>query len=153
MAHVGDDGAREREVLRLAAAGPVTVASVALRLEVSVAAARKLLGGLVDAGVMELDSFDDGSECYRAPGLDRVGALAPVERRERGLARDGGAGQPALAVFVGLSVLDLVGVGVAALLVMPKWEAEVLMWIALAGAPGALVGLARLLARFGRPSR
>ncbi len=152
MALVGDDGAREREILRLAAAGPVTVASVALRLEVSVTAARKLLDGLVDAGVMELDSFDDGSECYRAPGLDRVAALAPVDTKDRPLARRERSGGPALAVFVGFSVLDLVGVGVAALIVMPKWEAEVLMWIALAGVPGVLIGIGRLLARFGRPS-
>jgi hypothetical protein len=153
MAPVGDDGAREREVLLLAAGGPVTVASVALRLEVSVATARKLLDGLVSAGVMELDSFDDGSECYRAPGLDRVEQAALAPANDRQLARrDRGDGR-ALAIFVGFSVLDLVGVGIAALIVMPKWEAEILLWIALAGVPGTLLAIGRALARFGRPAQ
>lgn len=53
----------------------------------------------------------------------------------------------AWGTFACLSALDLVGTGLAALIVNPAWEAEVLMWVALAGAPGTLLMLTWLIYR------
>jgi hypothetical protein len=142
--------ALDRAALALAAEAPLTVALVALRLELSVREARELLDGLVRAEALELDSFDDGTQCYRAPGLAHVdrAALVPIPRERTGISRVRSAGtRQAVAVFVGLSVIDFVGCGLAALIVMPHWEAEVLMWIALAGAPGVLVLVIRSILR------
>lgn len=45
-------------------------------------------------------------------------------------------------------MLEFVGVGLAALIVYPKWEADVLMWISFVGVPGTLAGIIRALYRF-----
>jgi hypothetical protein len=133
--------ALERAALELAAEAPLTVALVALRLELSVRASRELLDGLVQAEVLELDSFDDGTACYRAPGLAHVdrATLVPVRWEPATLSRRPSVVSSVLAAFGVVSLIDFVGFGVAALILMPKWEAEVLMWIALAGVPGTMM--------------
>src|SRR5688500_9387679 len=108
----------ERAALSLAAEAPLTVALVALRLELSVREAQELLDGLVRAEVLEVDSFDDGTLCYRAPGLAHVdrAALVPIAReRTTAIARTPALAHPALTVIIGVSVLDFVGCGIAAL--------------------------------------
>lgn len=141
--------ALERAALALAAEAPLTVALVVLRLQLSVREAKELLDTLVRSEVVELDSLDDGTPCYRAPGLahvDRV-ALRPRPREPAtAIARRHSAGAPApLVLFVGFSVLHFLGFGLAGLVVRSNSKSELLMCVALEGLPGILVLMGRLM--------
>jgi hypothetical protein len=146
--------ALEHAALALAAEAPLTVALVALRLELSVREAKELLDALVQSDVLELDSLDDGTRCYRAPGLTHVdrAALRSIPRRPAtGISRRPSRGAHSIAIlFVGFSVLHLLGFGLAALIVRSGSKAELLMYVALEGVPGTLVLLSRWILAMGR---
>ena len=135
-----------RGVLELAAVGQerLTLALVVLELSLDAGRSRRWLDRMVDDGLLELSSLDDGTLYYFAPGLHgggRRGEEGPrgaVVVAGRSARRPALRRRPALLVAGILSVMDLVCVGLAALIVHPAWEAEVLMWIALGGAPGTL---------------
>ena len=122
--------------------GMITVATATMECGVEGAKVRRWLDQMVVEGIVELDSLDDGTLCYRASGLR---PRAPEAQRRPTLRK-------VLLIATILSVLDLVGVGVAALIVYPHWESEVLMWIALAGAPLTLVWIVSMIHRRVTPS-
>ena len=141
--------ALERAALALAAEAPLTVALVALRLQLSVREAKELLDALVQSEVVELESLEDGTPCYRAPGLahvDRVAVLPSPRRPATGISRARSPGAPAaLVLFVGFSVLHFLGFGLAGFLVGSNSRSEVLMCVALEGVPGILLLVGRLI--------
>ncbi|MBI3073854.1 MAG: hypothetical protein HYY84_17225 [Deltaproteobacteria bacterium] len=142
-----------RAILQLASApgAELTLALIVRELDVPAAEAHHELDAMVSDGLLELDSFDDGTLYYHAPGLRHV-ALAPSlgsalsEHRVRSLAK---RSEPNLALRMGavVSILDFVGVGAAALFAHSR-EANILIWIALAGAPGTLATIVWLLLRW-----
>lgn len=154
----------QRRVLQLLASGDnrLTLARAVLEMDQPAERLQRELDQMLDAGLLELDSLDDGTLYYHAPGLrlpapaGDSAALIPTAEQQSALAlkpQPPGGVMPrtragkALGTFTVLSVLDLLGTGLAALLVLPHWEAEVLMWIALGGAPGTLLGITWLIHR------
>ena len=142
----------------------LTLAQAVLSFDLSAERLQQELDSMVDQGLLELDSLDDGTLYYHAPGLLDPGAQdAELERPspEALVARSSDdalvpqtkqflptttAGR-AWGTFACLSALDLLGTGLAAIIVSPAWEAEVLLCIALAGAPGTLLILTWLIYR------
>ena len=135
----------------------LTLAQAVLSFDLSTERLQQELDTMVDQGLLELDSLDDGTLYYHAPGLVELGtqnAEALVARPDQQSLAPGKsqflptttAGR-AWGTFACLSALDLLGTGLAAIIVNPAWEAEVLMWIALAGAPGTLLILTWLIYR------
>jgi hypothetical protein len=87
-----------------------------------------------------------GTTGYRCPFCNHpflVPAMAAsdVPPAPAGIVDTQSRGRALLGVGAIVSVLVFVGVGVAALIVYPKWESELLMWIALFGAPGTLAAI------------
>lgn len=121
----------------------MTLAQAKLRFDLPVERLEAELEAMVGVGLLELGSDDDGVLYYHSPGLpEQPEALAPTTGEqalttERSRYLPSTAAQRAWGTFAILSTLDFVGTGLAAVIVHPAWEAEVLMWIALAGTPGA----------------
>ena len=121
----------------------VTVASVTLHLRLEGKTVQRKLDAMVVNGLFELDSYPDGAICYRAMGLQAMSSSEVALALQPRSSLANRAFQAATIV----SVLDFVAVGLAALMAYPKWEAELLLWIALAGAPLSLAALVRIIGR------
>jgi len=156
----------QRQVLRHLASSDnrLNLAQAVLTFDLPANRLQEELDQMVDQGLLELDSLDDGTLYFHAPGLlegnapspqltaGSTDALAPRSPDQALVPHENPylpattAGR-AWGTFACLSALDLFGTGLAAIIVNPAWEAEVLMWIALAGAPGTLLLLTWLIYR------
>ncbi len=140
-------------ILELASAPDtqLTLALVVREFGLTAPKARETLDAMVSDGILELDSFDDGTLYYHAPGLRHAPLATSLSQalnrhRERSIAH---RTKPnvALRVTATVSVLDFVGVGLAALFAHSR-EGDILLWVALAGAPGTLATIVWFLVRW-----
>ncbi len=123
----------------------MTLAQAKLRFDLPVERLEAELEAMVGVGLLELGSNDDGVLYYHSPGLpEHPEALAPPVGQqalttEKSRYLPSTSTQRAWGTFAIISTLNFIGTGLAAIIVHPAWEAQVLMWIALAGTPGAAV--------------
>ena len=149
----------QRRVLELVhRAEQVTVASVVLELDVTAAEARDGLEAMVDEALLELDSFDDGTLFYHAPGLRQLRGPPAVWTETatspptwRGRLPSSPLGRTVTLLCV-LSILTSALAGIAALLAQAR-EASIFATVALCGLPGTLVALVWWIDQLIRPRR
>jgi hypothetical protein len=142
-----------RAILRLASApgAELTLALVVRELDVPAAEAHSELDSMVSDALLEINSFEDGTLYYHAPGLRHVAMASSLHKaiadhRSLAIAK---RRQPNVALRIGaiVSILDFVGVGIATLFAHSR-EANMLIWVTLAGAPGTLATIVWTISRW-----